>query len=175
MSVFRTVMVVAVVAIMAVAVSLAGCGGRADDAPVLAPVTDPVPAAQNSATRARGGVTYIPNCLGEPVQEPREYVLTCADAGYLVAGLRWEGWGTARAVATGVAHVETCVPDCATGSVEQYPATVVVDRIREGESAAYYTRMVVEADDAASAGLPTRDVYLLRDGISAKPPGPLAR
>jgi hypothetical protein len=52
-------------------------------------------------------------------------VLACADANVGVRKLRWTGWGTATARATGAAYANDCKPYCAAGRFHTYPAVLV--------------------------------------------------
>jgi len=146
--------------ILAMVIAAGGCRQGADPAPVTAPAVGPQPGVANKGTDARGGVTYINDCGGKPVQRPRTFVTACGDGNEGVSQLRWQGWGTARAVGSGVLLSNTCTPSCARGAWEALSATIVLDRLRSGEASAYYLRMVVtvEGDDAGDA---RSDVYRL--------------
>lgn len=157
---------------VALLVALAGCRQGADVAPVTAPVVGPQPGASSRTTAARRGVTYITGCAGKPVRLPRTLITACADGNEGIARLRWRGWGTGRAIGSGVLVTNTCTPSCVRGQWEVLPATVVLDRIRNGEAAAYYTRMVVSvAGDDAGSG--RNDVYRLADAEATTPVGPV--
>ncbi len=164
------------VAALAVLIALAsGCNEEADRAPVTAPLRGPAPAEVTPGTIGRRGVTYITDCQGDPRHGPSEIIITCADSNYGVGLLRWRGWGTQRAVASGVAVVNNCIPDCTRGAFAQYPVTVVLTHIRDGEAAAFYTRMAILAPDAPGAGMPEKDLYRLGTPAGGRPgPTPLA-
>jgi hypothetical protein len=42
----------------------------------------------------------------------------------------WEGWGTARATAEGVLHLNTCRPYCAAGNFKAYRGRVTLFKVR---------------------------------------------
>ena len=68
----------------------------------------------------------LPDCLGKPQVRPANVVLACADANFGVRKLRWTGWGSAVAAATGTAYANDCTPNCAAGHMHAYQAVVVV-------------------------------------------------
>ena len=75
---------------------------------------------------------------------PASYSLSADGATYL-AGLRWHGWGQPTAVATGKLERNNCLPDCAHGTYQSYPATVTVTGLRRTATESYYTVMYVNA------------------------------
>jgi hypothetical protein len=85
--------------------------------------------AASAAPPSSGGVfserTVVHNCLGHAQVRPGRFILTCADANDYLTGLRWKNWGPELASATGVEHVNDCVPYCAAGHVHRYPVDVV--------------------------------------------------
>jgi len=56
--------------------------------------------------------------------KPTEMGLS-ADGSVYVTGIKWHGWGTARATGTGTAHTDNCRPNCAQGTFSKHPATIV--------------------------------------------------
>lgn len=49
-----------------------------------------------------------------------------ADGSVSVGRIVWRGWGSGRAVGSGTAKVDTCIPNCAQGSYDYYPASIVL-------------------------------------------------
>ena len=47
-----------------------------------------------------------------------------ADGNYAITGLRWTGWGSATARATGINHIDNCVPSCAHGHIHKVRVSV---------------------------------------------------
>jgi len=47
-----------------------------------------------------------------------------ADGNDTITGLRWTGWGTSTAHATGVNHVNDCTPNCASGHITKVHVSV---------------------------------------------------
>jgi hypothetical protein len=51
-----------------------------------------------------------------------------ADGGNIVTGIRWASWTGTWAVGTGRSAIESCVPNCALGSVRYVPATIMLSQ-----------------------------------------------
>ncbi len=150
-------------AILAVIVAAAGCGSG-DPAPVLRTVSTPVATPDpESPVAARGGVTYVRDCDGEPMMRPRAIVLACADANATVTDITWNNWGTDVATGRGTAVLNSCVPTCADGRFEHVPADLRLDRIEEGEAAVTYRRMRVFYGSSRPRWLPARETYRVTD------------
>ncbi len=79
-----------------------------------------------AAAALAGHPTALPDCLGKPQVRPAAVVLACADANFGVRALRWTGWGSTFAAATGTAYANDCTPNCAAGHMHTYQAVVVV-------------------------------------------------
>ena len=86
------------------------------------------PAAATPRTHAPRGVTrsavqprdMVVNCTGRARVKPRGLVLACADGNDYLTGLRWASWAGGVAFGRGTEHVNTCVPDCASGRFRAY-------------------------------------------------------
>jgi hypothetical protein len=76
--------------------------------------------------------------------KPREYILTCADAGDVLIRLHWVSWGT-DAYGRGTEHIHDCYPYCAGSTTYiNYPVLVVLWRAeaRPGHAGQkYFTRL----------------------------------
>src|ERR1700688_4641990 len=57
----------------------------------------------------------VVNCLLKPQTRPSSFILTCADAGDVLADLHWVSWGSAAGFGTAVEQINDCTPDCAGG------------------------------------------------------------
>jgi hypothetical protein len=88
----------------------------------------------------------VPECLTQLVVKPKNYILTCADAGSVLAHLSWSSWTGEQAVATGVHQLNNCTPNCAEGKFISYPAVITLSRPEPlaghpGET--YFSRLTV--------------------------------
>jgi hypothetical protein len=70
----------------------------------------------------------IPDCYTQVVS-PARITLACADGNFLVAGLRWRGWGGATATATGTSHQNDCTPNCAAGHFQNNAVSVTAIKL----------------------------------------------
>jgi hypothetical protein len=103
---------------------------------------------------------WINNC-GPLAAEPASLVLACGDANYELASLRWKGWGTAHATATGVARANDCTPNCAAGHFHSYRMTATAEVLTACGAARYYGRLTIVYSGARPQGIGKRDVHTL--------------
>jgi hypothetical protein len=78
---------------------------------------------------APGGPHRLADCNGLPQLRPAVVIVRCADDGMIARQLKWSGWGTPIATATGMATLNMCefVPqDCAAGSYRTFPVVLIV-------------------------------------------------
>ena len=68
--------------------------------------------------------TVVVNCAFKQQTRPSEFILTCADAGDVLAHLHWVSWGSGAAFATGIEQINNCTPNCAAGKFINYPVLV---------------------------------------------------
>ena len=59
-----------------------------------------------------------------PVQRPETIMLTCADGGMTVTGIKWKTWNANEAAGTGIYSQNMCDPSCAEGERVDVPVTV---------------------------------------------------
>jgi hypothetical protein len=85
--------------------------------------TGTVPAAVDAAV-AHQAKPVVFDCLNHAMTKPGNYVLTCADAGSVLAHLSWTSWTSGQAVATGMHQLNNCTPNCAEGKFVSYPAVI---------------------------------------------------
>jgi hypothetical protein len=73
---------------------------------------------------AKAPAQVLLNCSDEGVTEPSSYIITCADAGMSLKGLRWTTWSSRFASAYGTFTENDCQPSCAGGHFHDYPVIV---------------------------------------------------
>ncbi|MFD9687780.1 hypothetical protein ACFWXO_18705 [Kitasatospora sp. NPDC059088] len=78
--------------------------------------------------------------------------------------MTWSGWGGPTATASGQLWQKSCVPNCATGNVYPYPATVIVSRLGHGS----YGSIHIDAPDSPN---PSQDFELGSRGPGPMPQG----
>ena len=79
------------------------------------------------ATSARGP-QRLADCTGIPRVRPAVVEVRCIDGSMVAQELKWSGWGTPVATATGTAILNMCefVPqDCAVGDYQSYPVVLI--------------------------------------------------
>jgi hypothetical protein len=69
----------------------------------------------------------FPAVLQQPQMRPSR-VTFAADGNHYVTRLRWRGWGNAITRASGIDHINNCVPNCAAGHIFAVPAKVTLSR-----------------------------------------------
>lgn len=88
------------------------------------------PAGAFAAGRPAGGpakpstIEKVVNCTHHAVVEPKNFVITCADANEALSGLHWTVWKTGVAEATGTYTMNDCTPNCAAGKFLHFAARV---------------------------------------------------
>lgn len=144
--------------------ALAACGVE-DDAPVTATPgagSGTTGAATDPAIAARAAVTYLLDCVGEPVASPASFTVACADANQSLTDLAWSDWGADEATATGELVANDCDPSCAEGSDVTAPVKVVVSDIVEGEATATYGTITITVQGKVPDGMLATQTYPLR-------------
>ncbi|QGV77003.1 hypothetical protein [Streptomyces ficellus] len=97
-------------------------------------VTGPAP-----ATAPEAGPVYVSDALGHPLTRPRDFMI---DEFTSLEDLRWTGWGSEKAMATGVVRGTWCEEGCAP---DGHPATVELAGLEARENVSYYSRARVHS------------------------------
>ncbi|MDQ6526431.1 hypothetical protein RB608_22610 [Nocardioides sp. LHD-245] len=145
--------------------AFAACGVE-DDEPVTAKPgagsgtesgaqTDP-------AVAARAAVTYILDCVGEPVASPATFTVACADGNQSLTDLAWADWGADEATATGTMVANDCEPSCAEGSDVSVPVKVLVSDIVLGEATVNYGALTIRVQGDVPEGMEATQTYPLK-------------
>jgi hypothetical protein len=113
---------------------LAGCGTVSGGARAEGPAPTAIPWT---------GPAYVDDARSVPRQSPDVVDLTDTTTLY---GLKWRGWGTPRAVATGLVVDFACVSGCPHGDPPSFPAGLVLTGLVRREYAAYYSHAVLTPD-----------------------------
>ncbi|WP_327699053.1 hypothetical protein [Streptomyces sp. NBC_00459] len=88
------------------------------------------------------GPVYVENWMAEPQQRPDLVNLTDDTT---LDRLRWRGWGSPRATATGFVVEFGCLPACGDDGPLSYPVRVVLSGLVKQQYAAYYGHASVTA------------------------------
>ena len=149
--------------------AVAGCGGDAERAaappsgaagepPAASATADPVATAQplryGPGARAAGAVAVVDLTNRVGVEPPRMAV----NREQTLHGVRWSGWGRARATGRGRVDTLICEPTCANGRLEGSTAVIVLSRPRRCSGGRFYTRSSMTYEQAGRTRAP--DTYL---------------
>jgi hypothetical protein len=95
----------------------------------------------------------ISDCGGQAIA-PASMTLTCADANYGLAAMKWQNWGAASAKGSGSASANDCTPNCAAGKFASFPVTATASGIATCLSGrTQYTRLVLTYSGVRPAGI----------------------
>jgi hypothetical protein len=103
----------------------------------------PTRATDTALTQVFSEQTVVINCLFKEQTRPSNFILTCADAGDVLAHLHWVSWGPTAAFATATEQINDCTPNCAAGKFINYPVLVDLWRpepLRGHPGTLYYSR-----------------------------------
>ncbi|MCR1785436.1 hypothetical protein KVF89_23060 [Nocardioides carbamazepini] len=114
------------------------------------------------AVAARAAVTYLLDCVGEPVASPATVTVACADGNQSLTDLAWSDWGADEATATGTMVANDCEPSCAEGTDVTVPVKVAVSDIVEGEASATYGTITVTVQGDVPEGMAATQTYPLQ-------------
>jgi hypothetical protein len=77
------------------------------------------------------------------VKKPEELIRSCADAGMLVYGIKWDTWSPFGATGTGIYSQNLCEPNCAEGSRAEVPVKVSLDKLIQWKGKFYLVNLEV--------------------------------
>jgi hypothetical protein len=93
---------------------------------------------------ARSAAPLLANCFGHGQVRPSSITLSCADGYSSLTGIQWRSWQNS-AYGRGTWLINDCVPFCARGTMNRFPAVVVLSAPRHVGHAAgrQYTRLTM--------------------------------
>jgi hypothetical protein len=86
------------------------------------------------------------NCALKHQVKPSFYIFACADAGALIAKMRWAAWGGQAAFGSGTYDFRVCVPSCAEGKTVTFPILAALWRVKPlpgHRGVRYFTKLTV--------------------------------
>jgi hypothetical protein len=112
----------------------------------------------------------VSDCGGQAVA-PSSLTLTCADANYGLAAMKWVDWGSAQTVGAGSVRANNCTPNCAAGTFQSYPVLATASAVATCLSGRkQYTRLVLKYPSSRPKGIGVTDTW--KFPCDAAGPGP---
>ena len=99
-----------------------------------------VASAGSGSTQLR---VFFPKDCQHNVYKPKSFVVTCADANFVVKKVDYTRYGTRTARGTGTASVNTCNPSCVAGTFKSYPVTFRLSRVRQCGDVPQFRRLTI--------------------------------
>lgn len=87
-----------------------------------------VASAGSGSTKLR---VFFPKDCQNNVYKPKSFVVTCADANFVVKDVEYSHYGKKTAHGTGTASINTCNPSCVEGTFKSYPVQFTLSRVRQ--------------------------------------------
>ena len=72
-----------------------------------------------------GAVRLVGDCKAASAT-PARVTIACGDGNLWVQGIRWQDWGAATAVGSGIAYANPCTPNCAAVPLSRFQRAKVV-------------------------------------------------
>jgi hypothetical protein len=92
--------------------------------------------------------------------EPSSITVACADAGIGAKDLGWSTWGASGATAVGEVWENDCMPNCAEGTINLYPAAITLSDVQASRDGPTFTAMTATYSGAEPNGRRT-DTFTL--------------
>jgi hypothetical protein len=93
---------------------------------------------------AQSGVrVFFPVDCVHNVFRPQSITVACADDNFRVTKIRWTSYGRSSASGRGRARIDTCDPDCVSGTFRTYQVSVRLSGVRQCGDVPQFTRLVV--------------------------------
>jgi hypothetical protein len=86
---------------------------------------------------------FFPGDCVTNAYKPTSLTVFCGDGGMPITKIRWSSYGAKQAAGRGVASVNDCDPDCASGTSTNYRARIKLTRVRQCGDVPQFTRLRV--------------------------------
>ena len=111
-------------------------------------LTGKITDATGASARAKRTLTLVPAPLplfiaGSYRGRRPVYIGISGDAGDIVTDLQWSNWGYRSASANGTSNIQTCIPNCASGTDTPVPTSITLE---DPSSKGYFTKLVEHRD-----------------------------
>jgi len=92
----------------------------------------------------------VPLCTTHKAVAPKTWTLACGDGNFWLSGVSWQGWGSAKATGTGMAHANDCTPNCAAGHFHTKQVVVTLTGTKTCAGRRQYAKLVIRYPGAKS-------------------------
>jgi hypothetical protein len=100
--------------------------------------------ASSAFAQSGGGLhVFFPNDCQQNVYKPRSITVACADANFRLTQIKWTSYGATSASGTARARIDTCDPNCVSGTFRTYPAKVSLSKVKQCGDVPQFTRLAV--------------------------------
>jgi hypothetical protein len=86
---------------------------------------------------------FFPSDCQTNAYKPKAVTVFCGDGGMPISKIKWSAYGAKQAEGRGVASVNDCDPDCASGTSTNYRARLHLSRVRQCGDVPQFTRLTV--------------------------------
>jgi hypothetical protein len=109
-------------------------------------------AVPGSAGGQSGVRVFFPVDCVHNVYRPQSITVACADENFRVTKIDWRSYGQSSASGSGRARIDTCQPDCVSGTFQTYRVRVQLTRVRQCGDVPQFTRLSVTFNAAPPSG-----------------------
>ena len=128
---------------------------------------------QSGQGAAQGPRVLFPGDCRKPTFKPRQIIVACADANFVIRQISWSSWTTRRATGNGTASINNCTPSCVEGTFESFPVRVTLfdpRRCRPGRPR-QFVRIALYFPAATPAGYHRRERQTFGCGFATRRQG----
>lgn len=86
---------------------------------------------------------FFPKDCQQNVYQPKSFVVTCADANFVVKKVDYSRYGARSARGTGTASINTCDPSCVEGTFKNYPVSFTLSKVRQCGDVPQFRRLTI--------------------------------
>lgn len=99
----------------------------------IAPTTTTTPVAPTTTTSTLPPATLDTVTIGGWTGAEPDIIYFSGDSGNIVSNITWSSWSSESALGHGMWNYDDCVPNCAQGTVTQYPTTIMLSIPVDGQ------------------------------------------
>lgn len=86
---------------------------------------------------------FFPNDCQQNVYKPRSITVACAGANFRLTKVRWSSYGATTAKGSATARIDTCDPNCVSGTFHTYSVSVSLSKVKQCGDVPQFTRLAV--------------------------------